>query len=137
MLKSDYQWSDKELSQFYYQTAIKHPSKRNRGGGVYFYQNIDHKDILDGENGLHILYSYQKKFEEQNMFAHASVLKKVIFGARREIIRTKKVLFVPNAEIGNRLLSGRLNRELREICNMLNSILNGKPSESARYFFGM
>lgn len=137
MLKSDYQWSDKELSNFYYKVATKRPSERNRGGGIYFYQHITHKDILNGENGLHILYSYQKRFEEQNMFSHAAVLKKVLSGARWEIIRTRKALFVPNVEIGNKLLSGRLNRKFREICNMFDSILAGKPSESARYFFGM
>lgn len=137
MLKSDYQWNDKELSSFYHKVATKRHSERNRGGGIYFYRHITHKDILDGENGLHILYSYQKRFEEQNMFSHAAVLKKVLSGARWEIIRTRKVLFVPSVEIGNKLLSGRLNRKFREICNMFDSILAGKPSESARYFFGM
>lgn len=137
MLKGDYQWSSKELSSFYYKIATKRPGEQNRGGGIYFYQHITHKDILNGEDGLHILYSYQKRFEEQNMFSHAAVLKKVLFGARWEIIRTRKVLFIPNVEIGNKLLSGRLNRKFREICNMFDSILAGKPSESARYFFGM
>lgn len=137
MLKSDYEWSDKELSSFYYRVATKHPTEQNKGRGVYFYQHIENKDILNGENGLHVLYCYQKKFEEHNMFSYARVLKKVIYGARMEIIRTKKVLFVPNEEMGNKLLSGQLNRKFREICNMFDSILEGKPSVSARYFFGM
>lgn len=138
MLKSDYKWEDKELSQFYHHIATKRPSERNRSrGGVYFYKNIEQKDILNGEKGLHILYSYQKRFEEQNMFSHAAVLKKVLSGARLEIVRTRKVLFIPNEEIGNKLLSGRLNKKFREICDMFDSILAGKPSESARYFFGM
>lgn len=137
MIKSDYKFENKELSQFYYKVATKRPSERNRGGGVYFYKNIEQKDILDGEVGLNVLYAYQKRFEEQNMFSHAVVLKKVISGARLEIIRTRKVLFVPDAEIGEKLLSGRLNKKFRDICNMFDSILAGKPSESARYFFGM
>lgn len=137
MMKSDYEWQDKELSSFYYRVATKRPAEQNRGRGVYFYQYIENRDILNGENGLHVLYSYQKKFEEQEMFSYAAVLKKVISGARMEIIRTRKVLFVPNEAIGNKLLSGPLNRKFREICNMFDSILEGKPSVSARYFFGM
>lgn len=137
MLKSDYQWSSKELSSFYYKIATKRPNKQNRGGGTYFYQHISEKDILKGEDGLHIIYAYQKRFEEQNMFQHAAVMKKVLYGARMEIIRTRKALFIPSVEIGEKLLSGRLNRKFRDICNMFDSILAGKPSESARYFFGM
>lgn len=137
MLKSDYQWEDREISSFHYNVATKRPTEQNKGRGVYFYQHIENRDILNGENGLHVLYSYQKRFEEQGMFSYARVLKKVIYGARMEIIRTKKVLFVPNEAIGNKLLSGRLNRKFREICNMFDSILEGKPSVSARYFFGM
>ena len=137
MLKSDYEWSDKELSNFYYNVATKRPAEQNRGRGVYFYQHIANKDILNGENGLHVLYCYQKRFEEQEMFSYARVLKKVIYGARMEIIRPKKVLFIPNEAIGNKLLSGPLNRKFREICKMFDSILEGKPSENARYFFGM
>ena len=137
MMKSDYQWEDREISNFYYNVATKRPAEQNRGRGVYFYQHIANKDILNGENGLHVLYCYQKRFEEQDMFSYARVLKKVISGARMEIIRTRKVLFVPNEAIGNKLLSGPLNRKFREICKMFDSILEGKPSESARYFFGM
>jgi hypothetical protein len=137
MLKSDYQWNDKELAQFYHQTATKRPSERNRGGGVYFYQHITHRDILNGEAGLHIIYAYQKRFEEHNMFTHAAVLRKVLFGARQEIIRVKKKLFIPDAKLGEELLCKRLNRKFRGICDMFNSILAGKPSEAARYFFGM
>jgi hypothetical protein len=137
MLKSDYQWSDKELSKFYCKIATKRPTDINRGGGIYFYKNIKEKDILNGEVGLHVIYAYQKRFEEKNMFSHAAVLKKVLFGARWEIIRTRKALFIPNAKIGEELVHKRLNRGLRDICNMFDSILAEKPSESARYFFGM
>ena len=112
MLKSDYEWSDKGLSSFYYNVATKRPAEQNRGRGVYFYQHIANKDILNGENGLHVLYSYQKRFEEQGMFSYARVLKKVIYGARMEIIRTRKVLFVPNEAIGNKLLSGAAEQKI-------------------------
>lgn len=137
MLKSDYQWSDKELSSFYHKVATKRPGEQNRGGGIYFYKHIEKQDILKGEAGLHIIYAYQKRFEEQNMFSHAKVLKKVLLGARWEIIRTRKALFIPDKKLGEELLTKRLNRKFRDICNMFDSILAGKPSESARYFFGM
>ena len=137
MLKSDYEWSDKELSNFYYNVATKRPAEQNRGRGVYFYQHIANKDILNGENSLYVLYCYQKRFEEQEMFSYARVLKKVISGARIEIIRTRTVLFVPNEEMGRKLLSGPLNRKFRERCKMLDSIREGKASEAGGYFFGM
>lgn len=136
MVKSDYQFSDKELSNFYYSVATRRPGEK-RGGGIHFYKNTSTEDILNGEQGLHVLYAYQKRFEEQNMFSCAAVVKKVIYGARMEILRTRKALFIPSVEIGEKLLSGRLTRKFRNICTMFDSILKGKPSESARYFFGM
>lgn len=136
MMKSDYQWNDKELKEFYFSTATRKPSEQNRSrGGIYFRKTITPIEIFKGEDGLNILYAYQCRFEDANLWKHAMVLKKVIQGCKMEILRTRKVLFIPNREAGELLASGVLKRELRTILKAFESILDGKPNETAKYYF--
>lgn len=136
MLKSNYQWSDEELKQFYYSTATKRPSEQNRSkGGVYFRKDITPLEIFKGEDGLNVLYYYQVRFEEKNLFSHARIIRKVISGCKLEILRTREKLFIPDYEAGEMLAGGVVERKFRTILNAFESVLNGKPNTTAKYFF--
>lgn len=133
---TNYQFEDSELANFYRSNAVKRPNEKNRSrGGVYFFKQITRKDILSGEEKLDILEYYKECFLEKGMDNEARLLHKIIHGSRVEIIRTCKVLFIPNAERGKIKKEGRLNRELRSLCYAFDSILAGKPNEMARALF--
>lgn len=136
MMKSDYQWNDEELKQFYHQVATKKPSEQNRSkGGVYFRKNITPIDVFKGEDGLNVLFYYQMRFEDKNLFSHARIIRNVISGCKLEILRTRNVLFIPNREAGEMLAGGVVERKFRTILNAFESVLDGKPNRTARYFF--
>lgn len=136
MMKSDYKFEDEEVKNFYYQVATKRPSEANKGkGGVYFRKNTKNEDILHGEDGLHILYYYEQAFEEKGLLKQANILKRVINGSRLEIIRTRKVIFIPNLQKGEILSKGKVSKKFRTLLNCFESVLAGKPNVTARYFF--
>lgn len=136
MMKSDYQWNNEELKQFYYSIATKRPNEQNRSrGGVYFRKSITPIEIFKGEDGLNVLYAYQCRFEEANLWKHANILRKVIQGCKLEILRTRKVLFIPNREAGEMLAGGVVERKFRTILKAFDSVIEGNPNTTARYFF--
>ena len=138
MLKSDYEFQDKEVRDFYYRAAMKRPSERNRGGGM----RITDKALIDVDevnDTLDILFYYRLEFIEHRKFRYLSVLEKVrekIFSRAYEFNKENfGEITIPDSERGKVLAGSRLSRKLRALCDMLDSILNNKPNEMARYIF--
>lgn len=138
MLKSNYQWNDKELESLYNHVATRRPSEHNRGGGM----RITEKALIDTDelnDTLDILFYYRTEFIEHRKFKHLIVLEKVrekIFSRAYEFNKENfGEITIPDSERGRQLVGSQLPKKLRSICDMLDSVLNGKENEFARYIF--
>lgn len=135
-MNTGYEFKDRELENFYKFSTRRPEEQRHSRGGVYFYKNIHRKDILSGEEKLHIVEYYRVRFCETGHDKESLTLKHVLDGSRLEIIRSRGKLFMPSYELGKEIITKRLNRELRSLVNAFESIVNGSPDELARAMFG-
>lgn len=138
MLKSNYQWNDKELESFYNHVATRRPSEQNRGGG-YRITTYSWDEVDKINENLDILLYYEKEFMENGFFKQSKIVSrirsKIFQGVYRWNADMLGEITIPDENRGRELVNGKLSRTMRVICDAFDSVLNRKPNENARAFF--
>lgn len=140
-MKSNYEWQDKEVGEFYSHVAARKPSEQNRGGGVRISSNANFIDIEEINKGLDILSFYRSEFIANRKFKHLNVIESARSTMFERVYEWNREVFgeitIPNEERGRMLVRSQLSRRLRALCDMLDSVLNNKPNEMAKAIFNM
>lgn len=140
-MKTNYEWQDKEVGEFYSHIATRKPSEQNRGGGVRISTNANFVDVEEINKGLDILLFYRAEFIEHRKFKYLHVIENArsmmfhrVYDWNRDMLDE---ITIPDENRGKMLVGSTLSKKLRALCNMLDSILNNKPNEMARAIFNI
>ena len=139
-MKSNYVWEDKELRDFYYGVATKRPDQINNGGsGVRIPSTANFPDVEEINKGLDILLYYRGEFIMRRKFKYIRIIESARSKMFEKVYEWNSNMLdeitIPDEKRGEQLTRSKLSRELRSLCNMLDSILRGRPNEMARAIF--
>ena len=133
-MKTDYQFQEKEVENFYYQIATRKPHEVHRGGGRRnVFSAIDCADYTSLQRKADILAYFSFKvedFELKKCLKNAAL--KIYYTARWKSPERAKY---PNYISGQDVINGKCSKEERTIIQCLQSLLKGEPNEAARAIF--
>ena len=120
---NSYKFDDKEVKEFYWEITGK---KKNK----YKHRDVAH-DFSSASEKANILSALKVRLINAGKYNEASTLIRAITKIQSEA----GDIIITNPAKGEEAISGRLTRDMRTFVSAVESIINDKPNEFARYIF--
>jgi len=122
--------ADKDINSFY--TSSIYPNRR--GSGIRT-TGMSKENYLSRIKYINVITALKNRLFDANKDKEAKVLANVEQKVRLEYFKKADLLVLPSEQSGINQIEGRLPKDLRQIVNAVDSVLNDRPNEMARAIF--